>query len=81
MISKILVVILFLFSHAHAMDFSKNISEEKSKAMDSDNINDCHYHAKKALNFLKNNIKEILKPKKALKKLYLLQVFRIAFIN
>ena len=81
MISKILVVILFLFLHAYAMDFSKNISEEKSKAMDSDNINDCHYHAKKALNFLKNNIKGNTETEKALKKLYLLQVFRIAFIN
>tara|TARA_B100000035_G_scaffold301329_1_gene297810 strand:+ start:2110 stop:2325 length:216 start_codon:yes stop_codon:yes gene_type:complete len=39
------------------MDFSKNISEEKIKAINSENINDCHYHAKRALNFSKNNIK------------------------
>ena len=50
------------------MDFSKNIREEKSKAMDSDNINDCHYHAKKALNFSKNHIKVNTETEKSFEK-------------
>ena len=50
------------------MDFSKNIEEEKTKAMISENINDCHYHAKRALNFLKNNIKENSEAEKSFEK-------------
>ena len=68
MICKILVIILFLISNAHSMDFSKNISEEKIKAMSSENINDCHYHAKRALNFLKNNIKGHTEAEKSFEK-------------
>jgi hypothetical protein len=68
MISKILVAILFLISNAHSMDFSKNIREEKNKAMSSDNINDCHYHAKRALNFLKNNIEGNTEAEKSFEK-------------
>jgi len=68
MISKILVTILFLLSDALAMDFSKNISEEKTKAMNSKNINDCHYHTRRALNFIKNNIKENTEAEKSFEK-------------
>jgi len=68
MINKIIVVILFLISNVHSMDFSKNIREEKTKAMSSENINDCHYHAKRALNFLKNNIKENTEAEKSFEK-------------
>lgn len=68
MISKIIVVILFFISDVHSMDFSKNIREEKTKAMSSENINDCHYHAKKALNFLKNNINENTEAEKSFEK-------------
>ena len=68
MISKIIVVILFLISDVHSMDFSKNIREEKTKAMSSENINDCHYHAKRALNFLKNNINENTEAEKSFEK-------------
>ena len=68
MISKIIVVILFFISDVHSMDFSQNIREEKTKAMSSENINDCHYHAKKALNFLKNNINENTEAEKSFEK-------------
>ena len=68
MIIKILISILFLLASANAMDFSKNIGEEKTKAMNSENINDCHYHAKRALNFLKNNIKRNTEAEKSFEK-------------